>query len=538
MLLTLPLYVLREFGKALGIALLIFSLILLGFAAGQVMQDGAGIFTILTILPNLFPLVSPMVLPLTLITATLVCFGRLAGGNEFVAVQAGGVHPAWVAAPALAVALLAATITAYLNDAVLTSATSSIEKALVRDKTMILKRQLERSGSFLFENAAISRLPRQEGQAGVDITFFASGADRGRAGTERWEAEIPHQRRRILARDHRMSLTESAEGALFVEAELKNFQQFDLAAREIRPPSAQRAFIHWPIGSEGKEWRVNINRVTYWGIGRILAERRRVRDDLERLGSALLRDDDVAAWGEFAAALLESAQREGPSPARRIWESLTPEARAAMRLAAEAAPLSGEQRNLLLRALNRLLALPTLVDDRAFRGLAWTPEGQELLRGAREDLSPSAIARLNRLALEAAFPRLIAASLPVSLDDAPKRIEAAIDQAPDFRMMSREMLKSYRKHTAELHLKLALSFSCVAFACVGIPLGLLMRRETATIGFGAGILLAGVYYVVIKSFQALVQAGVALTPWWTLWLPNLALLIISAVLWLRARRAG
>jgi lipopolysaccharide export system permease protein len=155
MLVTLPLHVLRELGKALGLAIAIFGFVLLAIAAGQMMRDGASIFTVFSVLPYLVPLVSPMVLPLTIITGTLICYGRLSATNEFSAAQAGGVHPLWIAAPGLAVATLATCVTVFLNADVLDMATVRIEKAILSDMAGILQRKLSKPGSILFYDRVI-----------------------------------------------------------------------------------------------------------------------------------------------------------------------------------------------------------------------------------------------------------------------------------------------------------------------------------------------------------------------------------------------
>jgi len=98
-----------------------------------------------------------------------------------------------------------------------------------------------------------------------------------------------------------------------------------------------------------------------------------------------------------------------------------------------------------------------------------------------------------------------------------------------------EFLKSHRKQTAEIHLKLALSFACIGFALAGIPLGLLVRRQNAATGFACGIVVALSYYLVIKGLQTQVRAG--FLGWQAIWVPNLVLMALGAILWLRCRRA-
>ncbi len=537
MLVTVPRYVLREFGRSFLLALLIFSCIMLAFLAGQIFQDGVGIFTILAISPYLFPLASPLIIPLTIITSCLVCYGRLASNNEFSAAQAGGVHPAWLAAPTLVAALLATMITLYLNDKVLSSATNAIQAALVRDQTDILQRQIERSGTFLFGDLAICRLPRQGESLGVDITVFRSGKDR-RKGKEapRWNADYPHQAERILARHHRMSLTPGLKGNFYITAELEESQQIALESAEIVTPTAKQVSKHWPVSQAGREWRITSSRMSYWGISELLAKRRRLRSDLRHAAAAVLIPSDIKQWTAFSGGIAEDVDRGAPSPGRRVWEMVYPEVQGMLRRAAQGESLTTAEKEKVLEALNRLLVREDFYDEKCFRRVRLNAEGTALLRQDRREMTSAQTARFNRLLLEASFPNALVSR---SLAEDDESINAILDrpEADLFATAVRNARKSLRKILAELHLKTALSMACLAFAIFGMPLGLLMRRENTSVGFGVGIAVAAAFYLLVKTFEALLQAGVSWSPWWTIWLPNWLLLGAGAALWWRARRA-
>jgi lipopolysaccharide export LptBFGC system permease protein LptF len=403
MLITLPLYVLRELGKALVLCLLVYGFLMLGLAAGQIIQDGASVFTLITILPRLFPLVSPMVLPLTIITATLICYGRLAGSNEFIAAQAGGVHPLWLAAPALAVSIIAATVAVYLNADVLTAATASIEKSLVEDTTNILQKRLSKPGSFLFHDLAICRMKREHNKAGIDITLFASGADE-LDKNPRWDPAYPHQRERIIALDHEPitleptgKFTPDGKEMLFLKSNLKDARRYQLGSNEQQATAAM-APPRYPFTPD-TSGSITSSRISYWGIGKIVNERR---------------------------------------------------------------------------------VLHRKIDD-----------------------------------------------LKQKITDFPK-------DAAAYKQEIKNVKKSISKQTGELHMKLALSFACIAFAVVAIPLGLRMRAQSATIGFAYGVGIALSFFLAVKFCEMRVRQE--WLGWWAIWLPNLALLIFGAVMWFRSRR--
>lgn len=409
MLITLPLYILREFSKAMALALLVFTFILLAVLAGQVLRDGFGIFTVMMILPKLFPLISPLTLPLTIITATLICYGRLSANNEFTAVQASGIHPLWTVVPSFLVAFLASIITVYLNSDVLTASVASIQRDLLNDRTEILRRRLARSGTFSFrvsdtEDWCIIRLPGnwdREGRAGIDITVFTRPVPPGSgAETEtKYDIRYPYPKERFLAKDHRIDVIEAEDREhLYLDADLRHFTPLNLSAKEIPALTTERGYLRYAIKGD-REVVISDERLTYRGIPRL--------------------------------------QKDREETLREIRE---------MRQAYE-------------------------------RCVYHDPKETAMLK---------------------------------------KRI--------------RERMESLNKRTAELHLKLALSFSCIGFAAVGIPLGLRTRRGSASIGFAFGIAIAVAYYIVIKFLQSLVRDGIG--EWWFLWIPNVVTLGVGVFLWL------
>ena len=82
--------------------------------------------------------------------------------------------------------------------------------------------------------------------------------------------------------------------------------------------------------------------------------------------------------------------------------------------------------------------------------------------------------------------------------------------------------------TSEINMRLALCFSCLAFAILGIPLGM-RTRGTLVASFVWGIATAGIYFLALKSGEAQVSRG--LMPWWVIWIPDLLVVFIGVILW-------
>ncbi|MBI3253028.1 MAG: LptF/LptG family permease [Candidatus Omnitrophica bacterium] len=63
--------------------------------------------------------------------------------------------------------------------------------------------------------------------------------------------------------------------------------------------------------------------------------------------------------------------------------------------------------------------------------------------------------------------------------------------------------------SAEIHNKIAISFSSLAFLLVGIPLGIATRRSDKSMSFGIGLALMTVYWTLLIGGKALAQKGLA-----------------------------
>ncbi len=100
------------------------------------------------------------------------------------------------------------------------------------------------------------------------------------------------------------------------------------------------------------------------------------------------------------------------------------------------------------------------------------------------------------------------------------------------RVVAGDMLKQQRElvqdRTGEINMRLALCFSCLAFAILGIPLGM-RTRGTLVASFVWGIATAGAYFLALKSAEAQVSRG--LMPYWVIWVPDVLVVLIGIWLW-------
>ena len=79
----------------------------------------------------------------------------------------------------------------------------------------------------------------------------------------------------------------------------------------------------------------------------------------------------------------------------------------------------------------------------------------------------------------------------------------------------------------QIHEKISLAFSCLVFILLGSSLAIITRRREKTINFGIAFLIVGVYYLLLMGSEALSLQG---SPIITMWLPNIILGVIGAIL--------
>lgn len=469
MLITFPKYVMRELGKAFGICLLVFTFVFLAMYCALMVNEGATMLTAFTLLPHFFPLISPLALPLAVITGILVCYGRLSANNEFVGSQASGINPIWVALPALTVAALSSLITVYLNDEVLTSSVASIERSLLANKTEIIRGRLTKPGSFVFpmseeQSFAICRLPDAKGRTGVDFTIFKR-APAGVTPPLGWDPNYPYPETRVLARHHNIDVTEDDEGTMHLNCQFEDASESTFSGDVMSLIDAPATRKSYALPKSGVSFTISRDRNQYKGIDRLRLDRRTTETKLEE---QQLQTNKVAASVIGALTRLITA---GPG--------------------ATAASVSLEKEAAVVVNQNAL------------------PQMQDLIRRLREDAQRQGIALPNEITRDLAI------------------LESSASVTGFLQGKIRDLI-------AQVHVKLVMSFACISFAMIGIPIGLLSKRGGSMIGFVVGIGFAFAFYMVITALHGAVRD--ASIPWWGLWVPDMLVLAVGVTLWFRCVR--
>ena len=88
----------------------------------------------------------------------------------------------------------------------------------------------------------------------------------------------------------------------------------------------------------------------------------------------------------------------------------------------------------------------------------------------------------------------------------------------------------------EFHKKLSLSFASLVFVVIALPLALLAKREEKFIGFGLGLAVFVVYYLLLSAGKGLVLKGM-FSPALCMWFPNILVAAAGIILfWLAVEK--
>ena len=119
-------YILKELMGPFLISLAVFTFVMvmgnIVKLADMVINKGVSIITMLKIFIALIPYLLSYTLPMALLTATIMCFGRLASDNEVVAMKASGISLYKIGLPVVIFALLVSLFQVYLNDTIIAKA--------------------------------------------------------------------------------------------------------------------------------------------------------------------------------------------------------------------------------------------------------------------------------------------------------------------------------------------------------------------------------------------------------------------------------
>ena len=131
-------------------------------------------------------------------------------------------------------------------------------------------------------------------------------------------------------------------------------------------------------------------------------------------------------------------------------------------------------------------------------------------------------------------------TLPISLEELyerekkrPSRSALSIEQLLD--QLKSENSRERSASRTEINKRFSFPFSCVAFALIGVPLGVTAHRRETSIGFAMGLIVAVSYFLFVIIGDTL-RANPKVHPELLVWFPNVLFLVLGALLFRRLAR--
>jgi lipopolysaccharide export system permease protein len=472
-------YLLRQHLAPLSFALgALTALLLLNQIAkqfGQLVGKGLPWGVILEVFVLSIPFIIAMTIPMAVLVAVLHTFSHLAADNEITAMKAGGVSMGRMLLPVLGGATAVACLTFAWNDQVLPRSNHHL-------RTLLVDIQRKKPSLSLKEQVINEVVPGQ---------FFLR-AGRIDPATNRlkdvsiYELGDPDRRRIITADSGRMAYTPGGTDLYLT--------LMDGDIREVKraePLQFNRTFFH-------------VNQIRVAGVS----------NTLERTA-----DDEFR--GEREMSICEMAREVS-----------------AAHLDARRAPL--EAQGHILTDLHRLAGLPM-------------PAG--LVDSSAADTLPVFYCRLLHGLGDLLAPRAAAAQTPGRRPrpQAPPRPPAVLARPrPPIRgvtvsltpgagvgedMRERGARQRAATYAVEIQKKLAISAACVVFALLGFPLALWFPRGGAGLVIGVSVGVFAIYYVGLIAGEDLGDRLI-LSPFLSMWIPNVLLGLVGLVALWTVRREG
>ncbi len=87
----------------------------------------------------------------------------------------------------------------------------------------------------------------------------------------------------------------------------------------------------------------------------------------------------------------------------------------------------------------------------------------------------------------------------------------------------------------EINKSFSFPFACVAFAIIGVPLGVTAHRRETSIGFALGLIVATSYFLFVIIGDTL-RGNPKVHPELLVWFPNILFIVLGAFLFRRLAR--
>jgi LPS export ABC transporter permease LptF len=130
-------------------------------------------------------------------------------------------------------------------------------------------------------------------------------------------------------------------------------------------------------------------------------------------------------------------------------------------------------------------------------------------------------------------------TLPISLEELYEKQKRSWRSALSIEQLLEQLKsKNQRERSAsrtEINKRFSFPFACIAFAIIGVPLGVTAHRRETSVGFAMGLIVAITYFLFVIIGDAL-RGNPNVHPELLVWFPNVLFIVLGAFLFRRLAR--
>lgn len=434
-----------------------------------------------------------LAVPMSVLVACLMAFGKFSELNEFTAIRAAGINPLSIIRPVLLLATLLSVFLVYFSNNVLPDAN-------YKARSLFLDIRMQRPGFDLQENVfydgidgynfLVRHIPTASDSL-YDVTLFR---------------EERNTLRPAVIKARRGKLASVPDSDILSLTLLDGTISRNLGQSHAREPRLERSAF--------TEYRV------YFDLSDLSFSR---SDPTQR------RRDDRTMSSGMMLGIIDSLQHDTEQERQNLLERHGITQAIENRFSAEVATAEPERLADIPALGGQELKLPDTKDDSALSSSQSPPEtGQDDAvppTKAAQDETPSSVSTglivLDRLNSDAHGLDMADRSL-MSLRNA----ASALNSLENTMQWRKERVAQYM---VEVHKKVAIPVGCIIFVLVGAPLGILTRK--GNLGFNALIsaVLFTYYWITVIQGEKLADRMV-ISPFWGMWFGNTTLLLLGIYL--------
>ncbi len=513
-------YLIKELFRTFLPSLLCFEFVLLlGFSI-QLLHKGLDVPSVFSALPYMVLYTLPHALPSSLLTATVMTYGRLSADNEITAIRIAGIHLHNIVTPIVITGVFFSVITLYLNAEVLPRSYFKVRQLQERAVKRVLATHLITAKKKIDFHPYQIYIGNVENSIFKDIAVFEYADDYliNILLAEEGEVEINETGRQVLLTLRRGE---------FLRPDIKN---------SIEAPttgSFEEAIFSIPL-----KRRIRHSQLKFTTLTSLIVQRKEIIDDLSG-SEELFRDPEET---------IKIAKKEVSSVNDKKNKVLTRQNKAEMEIKNSKSNIS-KQKGTIERAMfninvsNNYIKVAKNNIDKLTKEKEWEFAAKISLIDKNILLIEKVIKKENRKIKSAKRKILISRRLESEEKKNIEKISKVLEEverskkelenkhsilSERIEMAGKQKLK--RELSINIHKRLSPSLASLSFILIGIPLGIMTRSNNMLVSLGISfILILFIYYPLVATGLVVADSmNFPIIP--SLWTANVVNLIMSAIL--------